>query len=99
MELAGEGTFECDEVDLPKGKHTLTDDTSGLVRVSVIVDDLGGNRECRDGQVVSGGTTSSNESRLETLQQVECGKGHRECEPRAMECTGNESCKGRGESG
>jgi hypothetical protein len=86
-------------VDLPKGKHTLTDDAPRLVRVSIIADDLGGNHECRDEQTVSGGTASGDEPRLESLQKVECGKGHRGREPRAMECVGDEVSERRGGSG
>lgn len=33
-------------VDLPKHKHSLTDNTPGLVGVSVIADDLGSNHKC-----------------------------------------------------
>jgi hypothetical protein len=35
-------------VDLLKGKHILTNDTPGLVGISVITDDLGSNHEGRD---------------------------------------------------
>jgi hypothetical protein len=33
-------------VDLPESEHSLTNDTPGLVGISVIADDLGCNHEC-----------------------------------------------------
>jgi hypothetical protein len=67
--------------------------------VSIVADDLGGNDECRDEQAVSGGTVSGNEPRLESLQKIECGKGHGAREPHVMDCVGYEVCEGRGGSG
>ena len=72
-------------VDLPEDVHTLTDDTPRLVGVSVIADDLGSNHKGRDEESVSGGTARGDEARLESLQQVEGGKGHRRGESGAME--------------
>ena len=86
-------------VDLPKGKHTLTDDTPRLVRVSVIAYDLGSNHKSRDKKAVPGGPASGDESRLESLQKVECSKGHGGRKPRAMECVGDEVSEQRGGSG
>ena len=54
-------------VNLPKGKHTLTDDTPGLVGVGIIADDLGSNHKCRDEEAVPGGTMSGDKPRLESL--------------------------------
>ena len=82
-------------VDLPKGKHALTNDTPGLVRVSIIADNLGSNHKCRDEETMTGGTAGSDKSRLESLQQIESSKGHRGREPRAMESVGNEVGKRR----
>ena len=59
--------FPLHLINLPKGKHTLTDDAPGLVRIGIIADDLGSNHKCRDEQAVAGGTTSGDESRLESL--------------------------------
>jgi hypothetical protein len=42
---------------------------------------------------------SGDEPRLESLQKIECGKGHGAREPRVMECVGYEVCEGRGGSG
>ena len=78
-------------VNLPEGKHSLTDDTPGLVGVGVITDDLGSNHEGGDEQAVAGGTASGDEPRLQSLEEVECSKGHRGCESRAMECVGDET--------
>jgi len=86
-------------VNLPKGKHTLTNDTPGLVRVSIIADDLGSNHECRNEKAVAGGTASGDKPRLESLQQVECSKGHGGRESRAMESIGNEVGERRGGGG
>jgi hypothetical protein len=86
-------------VNLPKGKHTLTNDAPGLVGISIIADDLGSNHECRDEETVAGGTASSDKPRLESLQQVESSKGHGGRKPRAMECVGDEVGKRRGGSG
>jgi hypothetical protein len=55
-------------VDLPKDKHTLTDNTPRLVRISVIAYDLGSNHKSRDEEAVSGGPASGDESRLESLR-------------------------------
>ena len=63
-------------VDLPKSKHSLTDDAPGLVGVGVVADDLGCNHKRGDEEAMSGGTAGSDESRLQPLQEVECGKGH-----------------------
>jgi len=86
-------------VNLPKGKHTLTNNTPGLVGVSIIADDLGSNHKCRDEKAVTGGTASGDESRLESLQQIECSKGHGGRKPRAMKCIGDEVGERRGGSG
>jgi len=51
-------------VDLPKGKHTLTDDTPRLVRIHVITYDLGSNHESRDEKTVPGGPASGDKPRL-----------------------------------
>ena len=40
-------------VNLPKGKHSLANDTPEFVGVSVIADVLGSNRECRDEKAVA----------------------------------------------
>jgi hypothetical protein len=63
-------------IDLPKGEHALTDNAPGLVGVGIIAYDLGSNHECRDEESVSRGPASGDESRLESLQKVESGKGH-----------------------
>jgi hypothetical protein len=86
-------------VDLPKGKHTLTNNTPGLVGIGVIAYDLGSNHECRDEKAVSGGPASGDESRLESLQQIESSKGHGGRKPRAMECVGDEVRERRGGGG
>jgi hypothetical protein len=91
--------FALHLVNLPKGKHTLTNDAPGLVGISIIADDLGSNHECRDEETVAGGTASSDKPRLESLQQVESSKGHGGRKPRAMECVGDEVGKRRGGSG
>ena len=33
-------------INLPEGKHSLTDNAPGLVGVGIIADDLGSNHEC-----------------------------------------------------
>jgi hypothetical protein len=86
-------------VDLPKGEHTLTDDTPGLVGVGVIAYDLGGNHKRRDEEAVPGGTASGDEPGLQSLQKVESGKGHGGREPRAMKGVCNEMREGRGRCG
>jgi hypothetical protein len=83
-------------VNLPERKHTLADDTPGLVGICVIADDLGGNHKCGDEEAVSGGTPSGNEPSLQSLQEIESGKGHGGGESRAMEGVGNEVCERRG---
>ena len=42
-------------VDLPERKHTLANDTPGLVGICVIADDLGGNHKRGDEEAVPGG--------------------------------------------
>ena len=83
-------------VDLPERKHTLADDTPGLVGVCVIADDLGGNHKRGDEEAVPGGAASGNEPSLQSLQKVESGKGHGRRESRAMEGVGDEVCERRG---
>jgi hypothetical protein len=63
-------------VDLSESKHTLTNDTPGLVGVGVIADDLGSNHKSRDEEAVPGGTARGDEPGLQSLQKVECSKGH-----------------------
>jgi len=82
-----------------KGKYTLTNDTPGLVGVSIIADDLGSNHEYRDEKAVVGGTASGDKPRLESLQQVERSKSHGGRESRAMESIGDEVGEGRGADG
>ena len=86
-------------VDFPKGEHTLADYTPRLVGVCVIADDLGSNHKRGDEEAVPGGAASGDEPRLQSLQKVECSKGHRGGEPRAMEGVGDEMREGRGRGG
>jgi hypothetical protein len=86
-------------VDLPERKHPLTDDAPGLVGVGVIAYDLGSNHESRNEQPVAGGTASGNEPGLQSLQEVESGKGHRRRESRAMESVCDEVREGWGRGG
>ena len=64
-------------VNLPKGEHTLTDDTPGFVGICVIADDLGSNHKRGDEEAVPGGTACGDEPGLQSLQKIESGKGHR----------------------
>ena len=77
-------------VNLPEGKHALTNNTPGFVGIGIIAYDLGSDHECRDEETVAGGTASGDEPRLESLQQIERSKGHGGRKPRAMECVGDE---------
>ena len=79
-----------------RGKHTLTNGIPGLVGVSIIAVDAGSNHEYRDEKAVVGGIASDDESRLESLQQVERSKSHGRHESRAMESIGDEVGEGRG---
>jgi hypothetical protein len=80
-------------VDILERKHTLADNTPGLVGICVIADDLGGDHECGDEEAVPRRAASSNEPSLQSLQKVDSGKGHGGCESRAMEGVGDELCE------
>ena len=77
-------------VDLPESKHTLTDDTPGLVGICIVADDLGSNHKCGDEQTVAGGTAGGDEPSLQSLQKVESSKGNRVDKSRSVESIGNE---------
>ena len=57
-------------IDLPQGKHSLTNNTPGLVGVGVITDDLGSNHEGKDEQAVAGEIASSDQLYLQSLKEV-----------------------------
>ena len=70
-----------------------------IVGIGVIADDLGSDHEHEYEETVPRGTASGDKPRLQSLQKVESGKGHRGRRPRAMVCIGNGVCEGRGGRG
>jgi len=68
----------------------LGNDAPGLVRVSVVTNNLGRQHVRGDEETVARRSLGGGEARLESLKEIECGVGHRLGEASTVESVGNE---------